>query len=182
MSVSTFPSERDTGTNYQLCAKDRQLILATQAGLPLTSDPWATLGERLGIPADEVLARFHRMQEAGVLRRVAAVPDHYKLGYRFNGMTVWDIDDKAVSTMGQRVGELPFVSHCYRRPRHQPWWTYNLFAMVHGTSQQEVEDKARQIKDLLGTTCSGHSILYSSAILKKTGLRLKKQGDPSCSE
>lgn len=182
MSVSTFPSEQSADTNYQLCATDRQLILATQAGLPLTADPWATLGEQLGIRADEVLARFQRMRDAGVLRRVAAVPDHYKLGYRFNGMTVWDIDDKAVSTMGQRVGELPFVSHCYRRPRHQPWWTYNLFAMVHGTSRQEVEDKASQIKDLLGETCSGHTILYSSAILKKTGLRLKKQGDAPCSE
>mgnify|MGYP000053045050 CR=1 FL=1 len=182
MSVSTFPSERDAGTDYLLCARDRQLILATQAGLPLTTNPWATLGEQLNMPTDEVLARFQRMLEADVLRRVAAVPDHYKLGYRFNGMTVWDISDEAISTMGQQVGELPFVSHCYRRPRHLPWWTYNLFAMVHGTSREEVEDKARQISDLLGETCSGHTILYSSAILKKTGLRLKKQGAPSCSE
>lgn len=177
MSVSTFPSEQDTTPEYQLCARDRQLILATQAGLPLTTDPWATLGEQLDMPADEVLARFQRMQEAGVLRRVAAVPDHYRLGYRFNGMTVWDIRDEAVSAMGCRVGELSFVSHCYRRPRHLPWWRYNLFAMVHGTSQREVEEKAAQISNLLGDTCSGHTILYSSAILKKTGLRLKKQGD-----
>jgi hypothetical protein len=47
--------------------------------------------------------------------------------------------------------------------------------MVHGTSREEVEDKARQIAQLLGNRCSGHTILYSSAILKKTGLRLRKQ-------
>lgn len=170
MSTYTSRSDRD----YVLCALDRKLILATQSGLPLVADPWARLGEELGLSADEVLARFQRMQDAGVIRRVAAVPDHYRLGYRFNGMTVWDVSDDAISDMGRQVGGLPFVSHCYRRPRHLPYWNYNLFAMVHGTSREEVEDKASQIKALLGATCSGHTILYSSAILKKTGLRLRK--------
>ncbi|HBM50456.1 MAG TPA: protein nirH, partial [Marinobacter sp.] len=90
---------------------------------------------------------------------------------------VWDVSDDAISTMGQQVGDLPFVSHCYRRPRHLPYWSFNLFAMVHGTSREEVEHKAAQIRELLGDTCSGHTILYSSAILKKTGLRLRKQAD-----
>ena len=170
MSISTSRSDH----SYVLCALDRKLILATQGGLPLVPDPWSALGEELGLPADEVLARFQRMQDAGVIRRVAAVPDHYRLGYRFNGMTVWDVRDDVITDMGRQVGELPFVSHCYRRPRHLPYWTYNLFAMVHGTSREEVEDKASQIQDLLGDTCAGHTILYSSAILKKTGLRLRK--------
>ena len=170
MSISTSRSDQD----YVLCELDRELILATQSGLPLVADPWGALGKKLGLPADEVLARFQRMQNAGVIRRVAAVPDHYRLGYRFNGMTVWDVRDDAVADKGRQVGELPFVSHCYRRPRHLPYWSYNLFAMVHGTSREEVEDKASQIKALLGDTCRGHTILYSSAILKKTGLRLRK--------
>lgn len=170
MSISTSRSDQ----NYMLCALDRKLILATQSGLPLVPDPWGALGKELGLPADEVLARFQRMQDAGVIRRVAAVPDHYRLGYRFNGMTVWDVHDDAITDMGRQVGELHFVSHCYRRPRHLPYWNYNLFAMVHGTSREEVEDKASQIHDLLGDTCEGHTILYSSAILKKTGLRLRK--------
>lgn len=168
MSTSTSRSD------HQLCDRDRELILATQGGLPLVPDPWAELGHQLAMPADEVLARFQRMQETGIIRRVAAVPDHYKLGYRFNGMTVWDVRDEAITELGEKVGELPFVSHCYRRPRHLPYWSYNLFAMIHGTSRDEVENKAQQIRELLGASCSGHTILYSSAILKKTGLRLRK--------
>ncbi|MGM0953930.1 MAG: Lrp/AsnC family transcriptional regulator [Pseudomonadota bacterium] len=170
MSTSTLKSEAAT-----LTQKDRELILATQDGLPLVSDPWAELGQQLGMPADEVLQRFQQMQENGVIRRVAAVPNHYRLGYKFNGMTVWDIHDGAIAEMGQQVGNLPFVSHCYRRPRHLPYWSYNLFAMVHGTSREEVEDKAGKIRALLGDHCAGHTILYSSEILKKTGLRLRKQ-------
>lgn len=171
MSTSTSRSE------LTLTDTDRQLIVATQSGLPLVPDPWGELARQLGITADEVLERFQRMQQAGVIRRVAAVPDHYKLGYRFNGMTVWDIRDDAIQAMGEQVGELPFVSHCYQRPRHLPYWSYNLFAMVHGTSREEVEEKAGKIREQLGDTCRGQTILYSSAILKKTGLRLAKQKD-----
>ncbi|XOZ32944.1 Lrp/AsnC family transcriptional regulator [Halomonadaceae bacterium KBTZ08] len=154
---------------------DRELIVATQQGLPLVSDPWAAVGEQIGISGDEALERFRRLQASGVLRRVAAVPNHYRLGYRFNGMTVWDVADDRIQELGQATGELPFVSHCYRRPRHPPLWPYNLFAMVHGTSQAEVETKAERIHELLGDACQGHRILYSSAILKKTGLRLQRK-------
>jgi len=167
MSTSTFPSEV-TVTEF-----DRKLILATQAGLPLVSDPWEELGRQLDMSADEVLARFQSMQEAGVIRRIAAVPDHYRLGYRYNGMTVWDVNDDRITELGAAIGELPFVSHCYRRPRHLPYWSFNLFAMVHGTTREEVEDKAASIRGVLGDASRQHTILYSSAILKKTGLRLR---------
>jgi len=168
MSTSTSPSETS------ITELDRKLILATQAGLPLVSDPWAELGRQLNLSAEHVLARFQALQEAGVIRRVAAVPDHYRLGYRYNGMTVWDVNDDRITELGTAVGELPFVSHCYRRPRHLPYWSFNLFAMVHGTTREAVEDKASQIRAVLGDACQQHTILYSSAILKKTGLRLRR--------
>ena len=69
------------------------------------------------------------------------------------------------------MGALDFVSHCYRRPRHLPDWPYNLFAMVHGHDRSECSAKVEQIAALLGDACSSHEILYSSRILKKTGLR-----------
>ncbi|MBK1873759.1 MULTISPECIES: siroheme decarboxylase subunit beta [Marinobacter] len=174
MSTSTSLSEAAAPNGFAISERDRELILATQAGLPLVSDPWAELGKQLDMDADEVLARFQAMQQAGVIRRVAAVPDHYRLGYRYNGMTVWDVADDRIAELGTAVGELPFVSHCYRRPRHLPYWSFNLFAMVHGTTREEVEDKAAQIRAVLGDDCRQHTILYSSAILKKTGLRLRK--------
>ena len=74
--------------------------------------------------------------------------------------------------VGPRVGALPFVSHCYRRPRQPPLWPYNLFAMVHGRGKDEVEEKVAAIARLLGPDDRGHAVLYSTRILKKTGLRL----------
>ena len=168
MSVSTCPSE----SSSLLDATDRAIVLATQAGLPLVPDPWGAVGRPLGLAGEEVRARLARMQEVGIVRRVAAVPNHYRLGYVANGMTVWDVDDAHIDRLGREVATLPGVSHCYRRPRHLPDWPYNLFAMLHGHTREEVERQAEALCALLGEACRDHRILYSSRILKKTGLRL----------
>ncbi len=152
----------------------RALIALTQAGLPLVADPWAWIGERLGLPAQDALALVQRLQAAGLIRRVAAVPNHYRLGYRHNGMTVWDVDDDAIAELGARVGALPFVSHCYRRPR-RPGWRYNLFAMVHGREAAQIDALRAQIRAQLGDALRADDMLVSRRILKKTGLRI----DPS---
>jgi len=166
----------DPDTIGAINAIDRALIRATQAGLPLVPAPYATLGERLGIGEREVIARLSAMQAAGVLRRIGAVPNHYVLGWRANGMTVWDVDDAAVDVLGERVGALPFVSHCYRRPRRLPGWPYNLFAMVHARTHDEAAPLVAQIAAVLGGACRAHDVLWSTRILKKTGLRLARDG------
>ena len=116
--------------------------------------------------------RLAAMLEAGIIRRIGAVPNHYALGYRANGMSVWDVRDDAVSDVGGRVGALTFVTHCYRRPRHPPVWPYNLFAMVHARTRTEVSDLVAEIAELVGAAARSHDVLYSTRILKKTGLRL----------
>jgi DNA-binding Lrp family transcriptional regulator len=151
---------------------DEKLIAATQAGLPLVPRPYHAVAEQMGLSVDEVMLRLQRMQKAGIIRRIGAVPNHYALGYRANGMTVWDIPDELARTAGREIGALDFVSHCYLRPRHLPDWPYNLFAMVHGKNRDEVETKMSQIRELLGDRCRDHTVLYSSRILKKTGLRI----------
>lgn len=153
-------------------ATDRRLIEATQGGLPLVPEPYQAVGEAIGLEGEEVERRLKRLLSIGVVRRIGLVPNHYALGYRANGMAVWDVEDAEVSALGRRVGALDFVTHCYRRPRRLPDWPYNLFSMVHGKSRDEVEEKVARIAALLGPACRAHDLLYSEAILKKTGLRL----------
>jgi DNA-binding Lrp family transcriptional regulator len=155
---------------------DRAIIVATQAGLPLVARPYDVLAEQLQISPELLMQRMTQMQESGVIRRIGVVPNHYALGYRANGMSVWDVPDDMIDQLGEQVGKLPFVSHCYRRPRHLPQWRYNLFAMVHGKTRDEVEVQVTSIacllEELLGEPVRAHQILYSTRILKKTGLRL----------
>jgi DNA-binding Lrp family transcriptional regulator len=151
---------------------DRRLIVATQAGLPLVSRPYHALAATLGIPVTEVQARLAVMLALGVIRRIGAVPNHYALGYRSNGMSVWDVDDEQIDALGAQVGALPFVTHCYRRPRMLPDWPFNLFAMVHGKTRDEALGRVAEIATLLGVACRSHDTLFSTRILKKTGLRI----------
>ncbi len=151
---------------------DRRLIGATQSGLPLVSRPYEAVGAVLGVSGEMVRERFAQLIASGLVRRIGAVPNHYRLGYSANGMTVWDVDDARVDDLGAQVGALPGVSHCYRRPRELPAWPYNLFAMLHGRSRGEVERQREQLRSLLGDACRADDVLYSTAILKKTGLRL----------
>ena len=182
MQVTTSPARSETGA---ACAAEpdlrpldeksevyRAMVLATQKGLPLARRPYHEVAERLGISPDEVMARFRQMLASGAVRRIAAVPNHYALGYRANGMSVWDVEDDRVSFLGGEVGALEFVSHCYLRPRRPPHWRYNLFAMVHGRDRDAVEQKVAHIAKLLAPHARAHDVLYSTRILKKTGLRL----------
>ena len=155
---------------------DRRLIIATQAGLPLVPRPYDLLAEQLGVSAELVKARLAAMLESGRIRRIGAVPNHYAIGYTANGMSVWDVDDAHIARLGETIGKLDFVTHCYERPRALPDWPYNLFAMVHGHDRATVLAHIDEIAALLGPDCRRHDVLFSTAILKKPGLRIGNDG------
>lgn len=162
-----------------LSALERRLMAATQQGLPLVAQPFEALALALDLSETELLDALQAMRARGLIRRIGALPNHYRLGYVANGMTVWDVADEQVDVIGARIGALPGVSHCYRRPRSLPDWPYNLFAMLHGHSREAVQAQAQEVRALLGPACRASDILYSSAILKKTGLRLARRAtDP----
>ena len=152
-------------------ALDRAIVRATQAGLPLVPRPWEAVASAVGASPSLVTERLRAMLSSGAIRRIGAVPNHWRLGWTANGMSVWDVDDAKVDELGQRVGALPGVTHCYRRPRRLPAWRYNLFAMVHGRDRPEVEAQVAAIAGVLGGASRAHEVLYSTRILKKTGLR-----------
>ena len=151
---------------------DRRIVLATQSGLPLDTRPYHWLARELGVTPEQIMERINAMLADGRIRRIGVIPNHYRLGYVANGMSVWDIPDEDIGEVGREVGELDFVSHCYHRPRQLPDWPYNLFAMVHGHSRDEVLGQVEHIATILGERQRRHDILFSSRILKKTGLRL----------
>jgi len=158
-----------------LDADDRRLIQITQAGLPFTPRPYHTIAEQLNLEPQEVMQRLQRFLDQGLIRRIGIIPNHYALGLRANGMTVWHLPPEHLDELGNQIGQLEFVSHCYQRPPHPPRWPYNLFAMVHGRDRQEVEEKVQHLARLLEGYHRGYEILYSTRILKKTGFRLPSE-------
>jgi len=151
-------------------ALDRQIISATQAGLPLVAHPYSAVARQIHSDTGEVIMRMQRMLDSGMIRRIGAAPNHYRLGLKANGMTVWNVADDQIQQIGQQMGALDYVSHCYERPRHPPQWPYNLFAMIHGTDREQVYAQLDKMKPLFPHLQV--DVLFSSAILKKTGMRI----------
>jgi DNA-binding Lrp family transcriptional regulator len=149
---------------------DKRIIGATQAGLPLEPHPYTAVARQVHSDTGEVIMRMQRMLDSGMIRRIGVAPNHYRLGLKANGMTVWNVADEQLQKIGQQMGALDYVSHCYERPRRLPHWPYNLFAMIHGTSREQVYAKLDKMKHTFPH--QQVDVLFSSAILKKTGMRI----------
>lgn len=162
-------------TIMTLTSIQRKIIEITQNGLPMSVKPFEDLALQIGISESEVIREFEVMKATGLLRRIAVVPNHYALGYIFNGMTVWDVPDEKVLEFGERLSNESEVSHCYERPRILPEWRYNIFAMIHGKSKEQVEECYQNFQQKFLGEYLATEILYSTQILKKTGLRIPTQ-------
>jgi hypothetical protein len=115
LPVLAFPKEReffvelappDAGGPMALDDFDRALIAATQGGLPLVprpTTPWAPCWAS----GEQVRERLAQMLESGLIRRIGAVPNHYRLGFTANGMSVWDVDDAQVDSSASASASCP---------------------------------------------------------------------------
>ncbi len=112
------------------------IIRETQNDLPVLSEPFAGVIEKLGISYEVLFDALNALKDAGVMRRFAAILNHRKAGFNANAMVVWDVDEKEGEDIGKRAAEFSAVSHCYLRPKYENW-PYNLFTMVHGKTTEE---------------------------------------------
>ena len=162
-------------TDRGISRQERRLLLAIQDGIPIVERPYEVIAERLGTTESHVLEILASLMERGVVKRLGAVPNHYALGITANGMAVWDVPDDTATDFGHRLAQRPAVTHCYRRPRHLPDWPYNLYAMVHGRSRDEVKTTVENMAREAGLDAFPHDLLFSVRQFRKRGTRLAKK-------
>ncbi|TKX39397.1 Lrp/AsnC family transcriptional regulator [Halorubrum sp. CGM5_25_10-8B] len=170
------PSDRGT-----LTPDERDLVVEIQGGLPVIETPYADVAAAVGADVDWVIETIKRFEREGKVRRVGVIPNHYALGYTENGMTVWDVPEDALDEVGPAVADLGFVTHCYERPRHAGVWEYNFFAMTHGRTEAESERRIAEVRELMDdywdVGADDWDTLFSTRILKKTGIRIADRAD-----
>jgi len=157
----------------EISAFDKKLILLTQNGIQISSRPYEMIANELNCNEEEVVSRLDYLYKLGFIRKNAVATNHYKLGYLYNAMSVWEVYEGKLDQVGKIFKELGFVSHCYERPQIKPDWNYNLFAMVHGKTLEEVKNKVELMKNKISELYISSDLLFSTEILKKTGIRLK---------
>ncbi|WP_353634565.1 Lrp/AsnC family transcriptional regulator [Halobacterium sp. NMX12-1] len=153
-----------------LSTLDADLLLAIQDGFPLSRTPYRDVADAIGAPVEDVLDATERLLADGCIKRVGCVVNHVVTGFDANCMVVWDVPDDELDERGVEVGQLPYVTLCYHRPRRpEQDWPYNLFTMIHGRESDAVDEKIDELAaDYLPFD---HERLYSEETLKQTGAR-----------
>jgi DNA-binding Lrp family transcriptional regulator len=124
----------------------------------------------VGLSEDQVLARLQAWMAGGAIKRLGLVVRHRALGFRANGMVVWDIPDDRVAEVGRAMAEFPWVTLSYRRPR-RAGWPYNLFTMIHGRDGDRVRDQAGELAQACAVGERPREILFSRRCFKQRGAR-----------
>ncbi|WP_089766443.1 siroheme decarboxylase subunit beta [Halobellus clavatus] len=151
-----------------LSALDAALLTEIQDGFPLSATPYRDIGAAIDADVADVVAAVERLRDDGCIKRVGCVVNHIVTGFDANCMVVWDVPDEELDERGEAVGELPYVTLCYHRPRRpEQDWPYNLFTMIHGRESEAVDAKIDELAaDHLPFE---HERLYSTETLKQTG-------------
>ncbi len=162
---------------------DQRIIRLTQNNLPLAEQPFDPWCDALGLSFTDFRGWMQRMQQAGVLRRIAAILHHRRVGYTANGMGIWRIPPErgpqVIEQAGRLMAGFPQVTHCYERQVYEDW-PYNLYTMIHARSQetclQVVEAIARTLVPIAGQV--EHQVLFSTVEYKKARLRYFEESPP----
>jgi DNA-binding Lrp family transcriptional regulator len=186
LDLSGLGPEIDPTDRGHLTPEEYDLVMEIQGGLPTTRTPYADVADALDRDVEWVTRTIRRFDAEGKVRRVGVIPNHYALGYTENGMTVWDVPDEVVDEVGPEVASLDFVTHCYRRPRHEGVWPYNFFAMTHGRDEAESRERIEQVRAVMAdhwdVADDDWDTLFSTRILKKTGIRLDERAAANTGE
>ena len=137
-----------------------------QGGFPLVARPFNDLA---GSGEKELIASLRNHLARKLVRRVAGLVRHHKVGYRANGMAVWQVPEDRADEVGLLLARCESVSHCYLRRRAKDW-PYSHYAMLHGKKREEVSEKAHQLAKEAGLT--EPFVLFSLREFKKERLRL----------
>jgi DNA-binding Lrp family transcriptional regulator len=143
---------------------ERRVLSVLQEGFPDSPTPYADMGARIGLDANQVLAVLKDWRDQGKLRRIGAIVNHFKVGMGGGAMVVWQVAPGRIEEIGKMLAGFKAVSHAYQRPAG-PDWPYNLYTMVHGADAQDAEQTVKRMSEACGI--EDYRLLITERELKK---------------
>lgn len=145
-------------------SKNQKLILSKlQNDLDLVTKPFDFLCSE-GLESENVLRIVNELIDKGVIRRIAAVVDHLKLGFVANVLFAGKVPQDRMVEAGEKLARFGIVSHCYERKTFENW-PYNLFAMMHARSMGEIQHVINKYTE--AEKIDSFQLLPTAAELKK---------------
>jgi len=100
---------------------DQKLLNLVQAEFPLTREPYADIGQKLGIDGEEVICRLKQLKARGIIRQIGPVFDARRLGYQ-STLVAMRIRETELDRVEQIISRHPGVSHGYERDHYFNLW------------------------------------------------------------
>ena len=147
---------------------EKKIIALLQTDIPVVKRPFKVMAEQTGITEDEFLSVLKSLDDRKMIRRFGATLKHQKSGFKANAMVAWMVDEDKVEETGKIMATFQEITHCYRR-NPAPGWRYNLYTMVHATSEDECHAIVKRISKAVGQT--DYELLFSRKELKKTSMK-----------
>lgn len=128
---------------------EKKILSAIQYGMPISLSPYQDLADKIGITIDQLLEVLRNWKADKRIRRLGAIVNHFQMGHGVGAMVVWNVPDRKVQQVGELFASFPKVSHAYQRPSKKQW-CYNLYTMVHATSNEELQETIRSMSHKSG--------------------------------
>ncbi len=151
----------------ELNKAEKQILSKLEGDLDVISEPFDFLcSEELGI--EEVLRIIQGLIDKGVIRRIAAIVNHRKLGFVENILFCGKVPENKIIEAGKSLSRFGMVSHCYERQPIENW-PYNLYAMVHSRNRGEIQHLISKFTE--DERIDSFELLPTAAELKKEPVR-----------
>jgi DNA-binding Lrp family transcriptional regulator len=146
---------------------EKKIISLLQTDIPVVKRPFLEMAEKIGITEEKFLEVLNDLNDQGMIRRFGATLKHQKSGFKANAMVAWKVDENRVEKTGNIMATFHQITHCYRR-NPAPDWKYNLYTMVHASTEDECYAIAKKISKAVGE--DEYELLFSRKELKKTSM------------
>jgi len=118
---------------------DSSILNRIQSDFPITSRPFLTVADELGLTEKEVLDRVARLKADGIIRRIGGNLVPGKLGF-VSTLCAARVPADKIDHFAQVVNRYPGVTHNYQRDN-----TYNVWFTFIAPSRDEIEKNLEQI-------------------------------------
>lgn len=146
---------------------NRQILDLLQREFPLSSHPFAVLGQKLGIPEEETLRRVEGLYQNGIIRQISAIFDTRSLGYA-SCLVAMKIPAENLDTAAAVINGHPGVSHNYSRSH-----PFNLWFTIATPPGHDLESDVHELGDKAGATAT---LILPVLRMFKIGVKLDVTG------
>ena len=149
---------------YELDDLDKKIIIELQNNLPLISQPYKSVAEKIGIKEPDLIYKIKKYLEYKVINRYCVSVNHLKTPFKYNALVTWNTERALIKNISKLFISFDFVSHCYERIL-LPQWPYNLYTMVHSTSEDNLTSNINQM--IKASNITSYKVLKTIHELKK---------------